>query len=181
MSISLATRTAFGLSGEVRENVHFVDESLVVYPSAASLVVYNTETKTQKFVPNTPDTEGITAVAIASNRKFLAVAEKADDAVITIYDLQTYKKRKTLQTKQVESQEYACLAFSPDGKMLVSQGGAPEWTLIVWVWEKSKVVTTHKHPEKKAVVQVLFNPVDPNVISIVGHNVLKGLRLVDTS
>lgn len=29
--------------------------------------------------------------------------------------------------------------------------------------------------------QVLFNPVDPNVISIVGHNVLKGLRLVDTS
>lgn len=84
--------------------MHFVDESLVVYPSAASLVVYNTETKTQKFVPNTPDTEGITAVAIASNRKFLAVAEKADDAVITIYDLQTYKKRKTLQTKQVESQ-----------------------------------------------------------------------------
>lgn len=36
------------------------------------------------------------------------------------------------------------LSFSPDGKMLVAQGGAPEWNLVLWVWEKSKVAAAMK-------------------------------------
>ena len=37
------------------------------------------------------------------------------------------------------AQEYVSMAFSPDGKLLIAQGGAPEWNLVLWVWEKSKV------------------------------------------
>lgn len=29
--------------------------------------------------------------------------------------------------------------FSPDGKTLAAQGGAPEWNLVLWIWEKTKV------------------------------------------
>jgi hypothetical protein len=36
------------------------------------------------------------------------------------------------------------MAFSADGKMLLAQGGAPEWNLVLWVWEKSKVATMVK-------------------------------------
>lgn len=36
------------------------------------------------------------------------------------------------------------MAFSPDGRLLAAQGGAPEWNLVLWVWEKSKVVTSVK-------------------------------------
>ena len=43
-------------------------------------------------------------------------------------------------------QEYTALAFSPDGKNFASQGGAPEYNLILWVWEKSKVAATYKQP-----------------------------------
>ena len=32
----------------------------------------------------------------------------------------------------------ACLAFSPDGRLLAAQGGPPEWVLVAWNWEKSK-------------------------------------------
>ena len=39
-------------------------------------------------------------------------------------------------------QEIASMAFSPDGRLLAAQGGAPEWNLVLWVWEKSKVVTS---------------------------------------
>ncbi len=42
------------------------------------------------------------------------------------------------------AQEYVSLAFSADGKMLLAQGGAPEWNLVLWVWEKSKVAATLK-------------------------------------
>jgi hypothetical protein len=36
------------------------------------------------------------------------------------------------------------LSFSGDGKMLIGQGGAPEYNLVLWVWEKSKVASVVK-------------------------------------
>ncbi len=36
------------------------------------------------------------------------------------------------------------LSFSGDGKTLIGQGGAPEWNLVVWSWEKSKVASVVK-------------------------------------
>ena len=36
------------------------------------------------------------------------------------------------------------MSFSADGKMLLAQGGAPEYNLVLWVWEKSKVAAVAK-------------------------------------
>lgn len=52
----------------------------------------------------TVDTQGITALAIAPNKKYMAVAERADKAMITIYDLHTLKRRKVLQTGECGSE-----------------------------------------------------------------------------
>jgi hypothetical protein len=30
------------------------------------------------------------------------------------------------------------MSFSPDGKSLLTQGGAPDWTLVNWQWEKGR-------------------------------------------
>lgn len=52
------------------------------------------------------------------------------------------------------------LAFSADGKCLAAQGGAPDWTLCLWLWEKSKLVAsvrTVSTPGHTA-VQCLFQP-----------------------
>lgn len=53
-------------------------------------------------------------------------------------------------------QEYVSLSFSPDSKLLVAQGGAPEWNLVLWIWEKSKVASTFKttNPTSSSVHQV---------------------------
>lgn len=37
-------------------------------------------------------------------------------------------------------QEVSSVAFSPDNKYLAAQGGAPEWNLVLWSWEKSKAL-----------------------------------------
>ena len=44
----------------------------------------------------------------------------------------------------VMSKEFVCLAFSPDSKGLLTHGGAPDWTLVYWVWEKAKVGAVSK-------------------------------------
>ena len=47
-------------------------------------------------------------------------------------------------------QEYVSLSFSADGKMLLAQGGAPEYNLVLWVWEKSKVAAVVKTTNQQA-------------------------------
>lgn len=52
------------------------------------------------------------------------------------------------------------LAFSADGRYLAAQGGAPDWSLHLWLWEKSKLVAsarTATAPGHTA-VQCLFQP-----------------------
>jgi hypothetical protein len=36
-------------------------------------------------------------------------------------------------------QEYVSLCFSPDGKLLLAQGSSPDWSLLLWAWEKSRL------------------------------------------
>jgi hypothetical protein len=38
------------------------------------------------------------------------------------------------QTCNSCNQEYVSLSFSPDGKLLLAQGGAPDWNLLLWAW-----------------------------------------------
>ena len=52
------------------------------------------------------------------------------------------------------------LAFSADGKYLLAAGGAPDWKLSLWLWEKSKLVGSVRaatHPGR-TVAQCLFQP-----------------------
>lgn len=66
----------------------------------------------------------------------------------------------SLVTHAVILQEFVSLAFSGDGRFLAAQGSAPDWTLSLWVWEKSKVVAslrTATQPGHTA-VQCLFQP-----------------------
>ena len=34
------------------------------------------------------------------------------------------------------------MVFSQDSKLLSAQGGAPDWNLVLWQWEKSKVLAS---------------------------------------
>lgn len=54
MSIAAcAHRHVFGIKGDVKDNIGFMDEQTVLYPAGANTVLYNTETKNQKFIPVT--------------------------------------------------------------------------------------------------------------------------------
>ena len=80
-----------------------MDETVVIYPAGRTLVLYSTDTRTQRFILGSEGTDGITAIAISPSRKYLAVAERAEKALITVFDLTTLKRRKVLTSSEVGS------------------------------------------------------------------------------
>jgi len=145
MSIAAASpRHVFGFKSNVANNLWYLDEQTIVYPSGSNCILYNIDQRTQKFIPCTENGNGITAIAVSPNRRYVAIAEKSEKPTITIYDLHSLRKRKVLSSPECQSMEYVSIAFSPDSKYLIAQGGRPDWTLLYWTWEKAKVLASTK-------------------------------------
>jgi len=94
---SVVPTHAFGIKADLRDNICYLDEQTVLYLAGSNVVVHSIDQKTQRFLAGTEKSEGITAVAVSPNRKFVAVAERAPEgekATCTIYDLVAFKRKK---------------------------------------------------------------------------------------
>jgi len=127
-------------------------------------------------------------MTVSPNRRVIAVAERINDRpYVTIYDLQSGKRRKTLQSEVIKSHEIVSLLFSSDSKYLLTQGGAPDYTLIYWSWEKGKIMANIEikpptGPQINSTVnQVSFNPQDNTQICAIGHGLFKMFRYAESA
>ncbi|KAJ3330947.1 Cilia- and flagella-associated protein 57 [Blyttiomyces sp. JEL0837] len=207
MSIAaVAHRHVFGLKGDVKDNIAYLDEQTVIYPAGSNSILYNTESRSQKFIPVTEKSEGITSMAVAANKRYVAIAERSEKPVAAIYDLHSLRRRKTLTPIDAESKEFVCMAFSSDAKYIITQSGAPDWMLYYWTWEKTKLMASIKtanvpgekfistiaqtpaggapsapgaikdHAFGSCIYQVSFNPTDNTQICVVGNGIFKLFR-----
>lgn len=105
----------------------------------------------------------------------------ADRAVVRVFDQRTLKPRKRLASADVESTGFVSVAFSSDSKLLLALGGAPDWRLVCWAWEKGKAVAVAQMSTeaKLPLYQCSFNPVDLSMCAVSGQGVLRFLRIVD--
>lgn len=82
-------------------------------------------------------------MAVSPNRRFIAIAERIKDRPeVAIFDLHSGKCRKTLKPEAIKSNEIVSVLFSSDAKYLLTQTGAPDYTLIYWSWEKGKIMAS---------------------------------------
>ncbi|XP_074529308.1 cilia- and flagella-associated protein 57 [Halichoeres trimaculatus] len=172
----------FGVRTGVRNNIIFVDERTVVFPSGNNCVCYNTVQRSQRLIPGSEKSTDIHAMAISANRRYLAVSESGEKATITVLDLQHEqgRRRKVLTPGDMPVQEFVCMAFSPDSKYLIVQTGGPDWTLIFWLWEKQKILATVKTTNStNPVSQVSFNPYNNMQICVSGTGVFKLFRYLE--
>ncbi|XP_061268242.1 cilia- and flagella-associated protein 57 isoform X4 [Bos javanicus] len=173
----------FGLRSHVSNNVFFFDEQIIMFPSGNHCVKYNVDQKWQKFIPGSDKSQGMLALAISPNRRYLAVSETVQDKpVITIYELSAIpcRKRKILNNFDFPVQKFICMAFSPDSKYLLTQTSPPESNLVYWLWEKQKVMAIVRiDTQNNAVFQVSFNPQDNTQICITGNGMFKLLRFAE--
>jgi len=89
------------------------------YLRAASLWDSSTGTQVRTFTPPGPPVPSVTALAVSPDGRTLAVAGEADH-ITRLWDVQT---GRDLQTFQGHTGEVQSVAFSPDGKSLLSGSG----------------------------------------------------------
>ena len=163
MSIGIAqVKQIIGIRSNVTNCIAYQDEQTIVYPAGANVVIYNIDQKTQKFITNSEKSSGLTTICVSQNKRYIAIAEKVSDKpLVTIYDLHTLRKKKTLTINDAQSSEIISMSFSPDSKHLITQSGAPDWNLYYWSWEKSKIMAftkiTGSSQQNASVTQVIHS------------------------
>ncbi len=122
--------------------------------------------------------------------RYLAVAEKAnakianDKPIITIYDLQSCKKRKTCCYLDIDCTEVVALAFDQYSRFLLTQygtspSGKHDWTLVYWAWDKGRAMAATK-VGTSPINSVSFNPIDSSTVFVVGEGVFKFLKVQES-
>jgi hypothetical protein len=69
----------------------------------------------------------------------LAVAERADRGVCSIYDVATLKRKWVVSSNDYTSREFVSVNFCPsDEKKLVTLTSEPSINIIIWLWDKRR-------------------------------------------
>eukprot|EP01065_Artemidia_motanka_P053300 TRINITY_DN985_c0_g1_i1.p1 TRINITY_DN985_c0_g1~~TRINITY_DN985_c0_g1_i1.p1 ORF type:complete len:1217 (+),score=514.48 TRINITY_DN985_c0_g1_i1:99-3749(+) len=189
-SLKMSRRHVFGVKADVKDNIHYIDDQTIAYPVGRTFVIYNQVTNTQKFIMGPDKAEAITAMALTPNKKYIAVAVSGESPSVEIFDTTNRKRRKVLTLQDpasLESREYVCLAFSHDGRHLVTQGGAPGWNLVFWTWDRSKAMAMTCVANDKELARgdkyhincCSINPTDSQHICVSGNGVFKFLKYSD--
>ena len=153
-NISCQPRFFFGLKGDVKNNVMFVEDNTVIYPCGHNVVVYNMADKSQRYIPGIEGSEGITCMALSPSRKFLAVCEQSTKAVCSVYNIEAFlkiikekkstqvydlgaKKRRILVSQDCSDRAFASVEFCPQNeKVVATVTSGSDAKLILWSWDK---------------------------------------------
>ncbi|XP_006503434.1 cilia- and flagella-associated protein 57 isoform X1 [Mus musculus] len=173
----------FGLRPHVTNNVFFFDEQIIIFPSGNHCVKYNIDQKWQKFIAGSDKSQGMLALAISPNRRYLAISETVQEKpAVTIYELSSIpcRKRKVLNNFDFQVQKFTSMAFSPDSKYLLTQTSPPDSNLVYWLWEKQKVMAIIKaDSQNNPIYQVSISSQDNSQVCITGSGVFKLLRFAE--
>lgn len=200
---NLIPKFLFGHKGDVRKNIFFLEDNYVLYPCGHNIVIYNSSDRTQKYIPGIDGSEGITALAMTANRKLLAVCERANKAVCSVYNVQkflegikdkkagshvfdqsNFKKKRVLISSEYDAREFLSADFCPDNdKLIATVTGKPDFKVILWIWDKTKFVAEQALGivQPQTVNQISFSNMDPNVILVTGKELFKYYRLQDSN
>ncbi|XP_073936510.1 cilia- and flagella-associated protein 57 isoform X1 [Castor canadensis] len=173
----------FGFCSHVANNIFFFDEQVIIFPSGNHCVKYNVDQKWQKFIPGSDKSQGMLALSISPNRRYLAISETVQEKpIITIYELSSIpcRKRKVLSNFDFQVQKFISMSFSPDSKYLLTQTSPPESHLVYWLWEKQKVMALIRTDiQNNLIYQVTINPHDNTQICVTGNGMFKLLRFAE--
>lgn len=108
-------------------------------------------------------------------RKYVALCELGDKPTISIYDIHSLRRRKTLgipyECPDVKS--FTCVSFSFDNKYLAAVTAPPDQTMLFYAWEKGKVESSVKvlNPQMPSALiqEIACNPGDIGLVALAGR------------
>uniref|UniRef100_T1G027 Cilia- and flagella-associated protein 44 n=1 Tax=Helobdella robusta TaxID=6412 RepID=T1G027_HELRO len=174
---SFHSRHSFGYDCLKRSNLHCIEEHVVAFTAGNYVVLLNVVTKEQKFIRST-SRGGVEALAVHPTRKYLSVAEKGVAPNIVVYELQPQLVLHRLLKNGTEL-VYSNVDFSPDGLLLASLGGDPDYLLTVWDWEK-EIILLRSKAYSQDIYKVVFSMELPGQLTTAGTGHIKFWKMAKT-
>eukprot|EP00981_Chlorochromonas_danica_P000466 scaffold98_cov248-Ochromonas_danica.AAC.7 len=176
-STSLSLRYIFGVNVGVAENISFTDDETIVYVAGQSIVLYSLNDKRQRFLQSSEIADCITAYTSGPGKRLAAVAERGERPSMHIFDLRTFRRKKTIVTADLMTKEIVSLQFSEDNQLLVALSGAPDWTLMIWNWSRAKLMSAAAVSiAGSPLYKCMFSPLDASVVTVIGKDCVKFFR-----
>uniref|UniRef100_A0A8C2LW88 Cilia- and flagella-associated protein 43 n=1 Tax=Cricetulus griseus TaxID=10029 RepID=A0A8C2LW88_CRIGR len=143
------------VQGFPSQNVHFVNDSTICYPSGNYVIFINLETKKKTVLQCINGIVGVVATNIPS--EVVAFSDRRLKPVIYIYSFPALIRKNKLKGNVLL--DYTLLCFSYCGTYLASYSSLPEFELALWNWETSVILCKKSQPGMD-VSQMSFNPMN---------------------
>ncbi|XP_071666051.1 cilia- and flagella-associated protein 57 isoform X3 [Patagioenas fasciata] len=167
----------FGCRPRVAGGVCFLEDHVVLHAAGAGCLQRHLEQKWHKFIPGTERSQGVQALAVSPDRRYLAVSETvAEQPALTVYELSAgpARRRRTLAAAELPAQETVSLGFSPDCRYLAAATAPPDGQLTLWRWEKQRLLALVRiEAPGSSVCQVSFSPQENAQVCITGNGFFK--------
>lgn len=164
MFAHLHPKYVFGLSATCKSNnVWFTDNNTIMYPAGNAVVMLNLDQKSQTFLHGVEKQKSTTCLAVSHNRynlnflgnlsiiyitifsMYAALGHTGDgEGSIAVFDLKSNKRAKTLVSTDYKVTEYVSLCFTADNLHVIGLTAAPDFTCVLWKWDRSRVVAMVK-------------------------------------
>lgn len=175
---------AFGIyPAAIRDAVISLGDDAVLFVVGRHLAVWDHARKKLEFLQRQQENAVVTAAAKSSNGRLLAVAEQQGScdsnsrdghvriSIISLPSGDTKESTKKVLQPANKRSRIVDLAFTQDGKHLVSISGMPETTITYWKWEASKVVSTHDL--QRPINRLQVNPTNNLQLSLSGPSYMR--------
>jgi len=141
---------------DTRNNLRLLSNGDFVYHSAAVGIVFNKESRTQKFYLDHID--DITALAIHPNKRIIATGEIGPYPLIGVWDAESMECIVRINGPLQKGINHLC--FSKCGKFLAASAADDEHNIAIFDWAKgSKVQNTTNIKSQKQKAAASINPV----------------------
>ena len=167
---------SFGFESTKRNNLHYLDDSTVIFTVGAMVQTLNLETLEQTYLYGI-DGGGVGFVCVHPDKEHFVLGEKGTNPNVYVYERETLKLSKVL-TGGTE-RAYSCGRFSPDGSMLATVGGYPDFWLTVWDWRNESIVLRSK-AFSQDVFDVTFSPFFEGHLTTAGTGHLRFWKMAET-
>nr|XP_033337675.1 cilia- and flagella-associated protein 44 [Megalopta genalis] len=157
-------------------NLCVVDKDTVAFTSGNLIHFFNVIENTMTFRRSILG-GGIGHIAKNPKKEHFAVAENGTNPVIIIYKWPSMKIVTILEGGTTK--RYFHLAYSPDGLLLVSQGGEPDYYISIWNWKELTIILQCKS-HVQDVYNVTFSKYVPGQLTSSGIGHIKVWKVART-
>jgi len=141
-SVELASPThSFGFDFQRRRNLIKISDSIVAYAVGSLLTVLDVTTCEERYV-RTSAKGDIGFVAVNADGTLIAIGEDGASPRIYLYSHPSLELKNTIHGGA--EAEYSTGKFSPDGELLASVSGVPDYWLTLWDWKTGATVLRAK-------------------------------------